>query len=417
MPIRSFHVANYKGYKELAEVEIRPLTILVGRNNAGKSALLRAGVLIAHSLTGGGKGLVQLKTEGISHASSFEELVYGQHIHGALNLGVTFGDGAESCGLSVWIQNVVQPKQTPARVVSRFRLTRNCETLLEAHRSSVLPEEPLYRLTPGSDDRLVQLDFEGLLPRDSEVLPQQASILLAKIRQEGMRMPERLQYLRAQRAVPERIQEIPAEPPRRLSVDGSGAPEMLAFDDRLRKSVASWFEKAFGGLRLDITRTGPVFQLAVRGGEGGTAPVSLENAGHGLSQVLPVVVQRLASKILGPGLDLIEQPESDLHPAAHAAVADLFVESMRDGGRSALIETHSEMFLLRVRRRIAEGRLSPDSVGVYWVDADSQGGAVLREVRIGAKGEVEGWPHGVFFEDYEEVLALRRAARNQEGGG
>ena len=28
-------------------------------------------------------------------------------------------------------------------------------------------------------------------------------------------------------------------------------------------------------------------------------------------------------------------------------------------------------------------------------------------------GEMETWPDGVFIEDYEEILAIRRAARKQ----
>ena len=34
-----FSIERYKGYAELAEVELAPLTILVGSNNSGKTAL------------------------------------------------------------------------------------------------------------------------------------------------------------------------------------------------------------------------------------------------------------------------------------------------------------------------------------------------------------------------------------------
>ena len=50
MRIRQIHVANYKAYRAPATLEVRPLTVLIGRNHAGKSALLRAVPLIAHSL-------------------------------------------------------------------------------------------------------------------------------------------------------------------------------------------------------------------------------------------------------------------------------------------------------------------------------------------------------------------------------
>ncbi len=36
---------------------------------------------------------------------------------------------------------------------------------------------------------------------------------------------------------------------------------------------------------------------------------------------------------------------------------------------------------------------------------------MLRKIRINARGELDSWPDGVFIEDYEEILAIRRAAR------
>ena len=64
----------------------------------------------------------------------------------------------------------------------------------------------------------------------------------------------------------------------------------------------------------------------------------------------------------------------------------------------------------------AQGSKAPiqalaDRVAVYWVDADPAGGALLREIRITPQGDLEDWPEGVFYEDFEEVLAIRRAGR------
>ena len=54
----------------------------------------------------------------------------------------------------------------------------------------------------------------------------------------------------------------------------------------------------------------------------------------------------------------VEEPELHLHPSAHALVADLFLQAATsDGSRVRfLVETHSETFLLRLRRRIAGRR-------------------------------------------------------------
>ena len=42
MELRKLSLERYKGYAEPVEIELAPLTILVGANNAGKTALAQA---------------------------------------------------------------------------------------------------------------------------------------------------------------------------------------------------------------------------------------------------------------------------------------------------------------------------------------------------------------------------------------
>ena len=39
---------------------------------------------------------------------------------------------------------------------------------------------------------------------------------------------------------------------------------------------------------------------------------------------------------------------------------------------------------------------------------------MLQKIRINQNGEMDSWPDGVFIEDYEEILAIRRAARAKD---
>ena len=50
MELRKFSLERYKGYARRVEVELAPLTILVGPNNAGKTALAQAIQLLAGGL-------------------------------------------------------------------------------------------------------------------------------------------------------------------------------------------------------------------------------------------------------------------------------------------------------------------------------------------------------------------------------
>jgi predicted ATPase len=119
----------------------------------------------------------------------------------------------------------------------------------------------------------------------------------------------------------------------------------------------------------------------------------------------------LTARAAGAGVDIIEHPEAELHPAAHGHLAELLLENLAGPARPLVVETHSEMVLLRARRWIAEGRLPAADVLIYWVHAEPRAGSILQKIRINKNGELDRWPDGVFIEDYEEILAIRRAAR------
>ena len=185
----------------------------------------------------------------------------------------------------------------------------------------------------------------------------------------------------------------------------------LAADGELRESVRDWYRKTFG-VRIDLVAQGRYFDL-VTGTPLGNDDVRSGQAGRGLSHVLPVVVTALSARRAGPGVDIIEHPEAELHPAAHADIAELLLENLAGPARPLIVETHSEMILLRARRWVAEGRLPAGHVLVYWVYTEPGRGSLLEKIRIRENGEMETWPDGVFIEDYEEILAIRRAARGK----
>ena len=55
MELRSLGLEHYKGYAQRAELELAPLTILVGANNSGKTALAQAIQLLAGGLAPEGR--------------------------------------------------------------------------------------------------------------------------------------------------------------------------------------------------------------------------------------------------------------------------------------------------------------------------------------------------------------------------
>ena len=116
MELRNLSLERYKGYAEPTEMELAPLTILVGANNAGKTALAQAIQLFAGGLAPSEKENSEpfpLKSGGIHHGETFEDLVTGRTVHGRLRLSATLSDNSTELSLSATVRNVVAPSRLP----------------------------------------------------------------------------------------------------------------------------------------------------------------------------------------------------------------------------------------------------------------------------------------------------------------
>lgn len=407
--LRRFSLERYKGYKRRAEVELAPLTILMGPNNSGKTALAQAIQLLAGGLAppnGNAREPLSLESGGLRHGETFEDLVTGRPMHGRLQLSITLASVGGESSLSATVTNVVAPGRTPERQISDWRLQTG-DREIEAERQG-FGEAADYRISaPGNPPDLRPLIWRGLLPEQPDALaewigPQADALRAWATGVRHLRCPRNL------RASPLHASE---RAPASIGPDGRDSPLALFADDALRESVRDWYRKTFG-VPIDFVAQGSYFDL-MTGTPFTNTYVRIGQAGRGLSHVLPIVVTALTAGRAGSGVDVIEHPEAELHPAAHADIAELLLDNLAGPARPLIVETHSEMILLRARRWVAERRLPADHVLVYWVHTEPERGSLLEKIGIRDNGEMETWPDGVFIEDYEEILAIRRAARDQ----
>ena len=133
MQLQRIGVERYKGYAEAAELTLAPLTILVGANNAGKTALAEAIQLIAGSLNPPMADMPEplpLQYGGIQHGQSFEDLVTGRTVHGWLRLSADWALGNDKLSLSATVRNVVAPSRRPERQVAEWSLGRDDDKIV-----------------------------------------------------------------------------------------------------------------------------------------------------------------------------------------------------------------------------------------------------------------------------------------------
>ncbi len=136
---------------------------------------------------------------------------------------------------------------------------------------------------------------------------------------------------------------------------------------------------------------------------GSKAFVNIADTGYGLSQLLPIILNSVSLK---ENTIIIQQPETHLHPRLQAEIGTLMVESLGLNSKKRwIVETHSEIILLRILKLIRSGKFNSNSLRVYYIDKTSVGGSEIQRMSISNKGELlSHWPKGFFSNDLDEIF-------------
>ena len=189
------------------------------------------------------------------------------------------------------------------------------------------------------------------------------------------------------------------------TLDGDALAEVLKENTPLKNKVNKWLTDF--GLNVNVEAFKEVIhKLKIKQNE---LSLDITDVGFGISQVLPVIIQGFLSN--DNSLTIIEQPEIHLHPKMQADLADLFIDIINEGdGKRLLIETHSEYFLKRLRRRIAENKINYRDVVIYLVESDEKnGGSKIEDLDLQSGGTFKypkDYYGGELLKDATEFIKL-----------
>lgn len=413
--LRSYSVEGYKPFATPTTVRLRPITVFVGKNNSGKTSLARALPLVLQIFSGRSRGFINLEEKGITYGSSLRDLLHARSSHGTLRLEVTFEYLGTAGTASTTVRDLYLAGSRPQPIVAEMSL-RYGPYSITAKRQKVDHEQYRMRIEDGLGrlfDRELHVNFVSAFPTIEaleSLLPElQLPPEIKTVQREIGALYDSLTYLGPHRTPVKAFYVEPALGYESADDHGSSAPSLLATSAAILTRAEQWFTQQLGGWSLRVQEHGPVFELSLHS-PFTNAPINLSHSGEGVGQLLPIVVDCL--RPANPwATQVIEQPELHLHPSAHGAIADLLLDTMSNR-QCSLIETHSEVLLLRLRRRVAERTAHPHDIGIYWIEQTKPGVATARSVQIYKNGGIKNWPRGVFNEDFLEVMALRRAARS-----
>ena len=276
----------------------------------------------------------------------------------------------------------------------------------------------LERMSENEDARLPRLGREAdpeLMRALEEKLNLAQMLDLKRIPVSFKEKLTAVRYLGPLRSYPERLYKVPGVNSYFSGLRGEFTHHRLYYQPGLVHLVNKWFNRFEIPYKLEVRKIGDIavsgehiaLVLVDRTSE---TQVTLADVGFGINQILPVIVEGVDFFTGSEGRVLcVEQPEIHLHPRLQANLADLMIANITgDGEKQWIVETHSELLILRMQRRIRERKLEPSDLSVLYVNPNANGtkGSTITQLRLDENGDfIDDWPDGFFEEDFGELMA------------
>lgn len=478
MPIKSIRIQNFKGFKD-ARIDLKPLTVILGPNSAGKSCFAQA--LVALSKSNTRDNILNLTfpqgskvTPSSVEFGRYLDLVHvggeGQPVKielgvssGTVNFG--FGAGNAKAGIPELSLAFLEAGEhlestTAAREVvsgavqiipgvlgpALFGAPRNAVTLNRENAITWRLENPAmerYELYFDGVDIVKILKLTGTAVDQNTVVP-------ITIFQDLKSLLEKVSYLRPDRSAPLREN--------RVTPTGTG-PEIDDFGDGTDwfihkneedKIKTFWFPQTEPDSRIDesvimelqkqevgreslknalskwLKRLGLADLLETSVIDGGRAiqtmaTLSGQNRARPLTDIGFGVSQVLPIIVRGltledNGLLVVEQPEAQLHPKPQEGLADFFC-SMIKCQKNVLVETHSEYLFHQLRLRAAMDDELANNIAVYFIDEPEDGTCSSPELISLLEGNELKWPKGFLPNGMSAEMAIRDARKARRSMG
>lgn len=395
--ISKIRFKNFKLFKNWQELEIKPITILIGKNNSGKSAILKLMPLIESSLSGRFDEAINIKEIGVSLGDFPNDIIYGNPLHrGQLEFEII----EENKEKNRLLKSTIYIKEG----VFKIKNWQFDDLILEEEENYYIDESENKWFSEFRGLGLnLMIDVEG--EKSGDVPSKQFS-----------NKDLRTDYISGFRKKAEPYYPFDEKKYEKSGLEGENLYQFLIDETQTTQKkyfqlISDWVKKHFEGWELRVDYDGHRKDLPARISlENDRLKVNLSQTGTGIAQSLPLVI-RAYKPCEKETLIIVEEPESHLHPSAHAELAQLFFKSTElDKNKKYLFETHSQNFVLRMRRLIAEGKLNSDDLALYYVDYDEDDKmSELIKIEVDSLGKVSFWPEGIFSETLAETIGIRTA--------
>ena len=448
---------KFMSYNERTEIELAPLTVILGPNSSGKSSVLRA----LRTL----RDFPNLNWDiesGPAHRSKAGGFRIGVEISGRRSLPRHIDDQKTPDVLESEVAGIdYEFDSASSNLISAMGFDRSLG-VYRAHRSRfwnlegsfdpLVGEDAgffdfLNRPLWGEDVEFWDIEIDGITSRVEEPLSRGQHLILPFLHRilrddtgsfVDMKFPSAPGFLHGLlqvwnevppiRTMPDRITDSPWDENQissanrwfeALGVEYEIGLQSLVFEENLpdeRNREHSYVSSGLFRQFLIDRRT--------------NSRVWLTEIGVGVSQLIPVILACAKSQRrqetgsdssggpLATSLLTIEQPELHLHPRLQSEMAELLADTVwtrSDGflenepdiestGVQVLVETHSEHLVLRLQSLVRRKLIPHDEISLLYVWIEN-GSSKVKRIHLNSRGEfLDEWPEGFFDERLQEIL-------------
>ncbi|PWV73337.1 DUF3696 domain-containing protein [Halomonas sp. A11-A] len=462
--LTELRLQNFKAWRDTGPMRLAPLTVIFGTNSSGKSSLGHLLMALKQTalLTDRKRSLHLGDDNSLIDLGTFEDCLHDHDLNQALGFSLSWksrtplelsdilNPDQTFCGdeLTLEAEIAASKAQQPETRQFSYSLGQGDDQVLKVRHGrrdgkAFLKCDPLRLVHAQGRNWGVESPEKFYRFSDKTLSRYQNAHFLTDFVLEAEQLLENFYHLGPLRSPPKRVYPWSGDTPPDVGAEGElTIPAILAATQQGRQLnrgpkqkyqpfdafIAGWLKNLgiIHEFKVEpIAKGRKEYEVLIQAHTG--APwVKLTDVGFGVSQILPALVQAFYAP---PHSVLwMEQPEIHLHPRVQANLADAFISAIhaRENGENRntqlIIESHSEHFLNRLQRRIAEGEVSPDEVAVYFVTRNRQG-AHLEPLRLNEYGDIENWPDDFFGDDMEDITqralaaARKRKARKAQEAG
>jgi len=422
--ITSIAIEGFKSISQKQSIEVRPLTILAGANNSGKSSIMQPLLLLKQTLNASyDPGPLMLKGPNIKFTAADQLLsnIGGKHAN-TFSIGVTVDGDTE---LTTYFTKGEGTSFAIEQMTYRFddkihRLYEGMESdellsgLTPSFQQSFRKlEASLIKLLEHLDQNTMESHIHFTVTRNRCFLTITLSISPEPSGQDMANLATPLSLDTLVGGYVSQIIHLPGlrgNPERNYPISAVGSDFPGTFENYSASIIRQWqvsnAKEKLEKLNRDLIRlglTGKVSAVPINDTEVELRvtrslsskesttedTVSIADVSLGISQTLPVLVALHTAN--SKQLIYLEQPGIHLHPRAQSIMAEVLADAVLQG-KHIVVETHSSLLLLGIQTLVAEGKLPPDLVKLHWFQQLADGSTQITSTDLDQTGAFGDWP-------------------------